>query len=242
MSKMRNTLAALAMGISIVTGTPAFADAITFGSADIGRSFGVSFDGFSDNITIDGLSSNATFTLADITSTSYVFDYSIANTSSNGVDSRVSSFAFNVDPAISGASSTGTFDFAVLDSKYPNGIGNVDVCFKGGSSNSCGGNSGGVLTGDTGTGTVTLNFASAPSSVTLSEFLTRYQSISGAGNVTSASGSGTVSSSTSSSSSGGTPVPEPGPLGVFGLGLAGLWLAHRRRSVRYSTDHRLATA
>ncbi|HKT86129.1 MAG TPA: cistern family PEP-CTERM protein [Novosphingobium sp.] len=226
MSRLRNTFAVLAAAAGLSLAVPAWADAITLDSGDIGQSFSVNFDGFSNGITIGGLTSQATFTLTSITSNSYVFDYSLANTTSGSLDSRVSSFAFNVDPTISGASSTGAFSYAVLDSNYPNGIGSVDVCFKGGASNSCGGNSGGVADGQTGTGTLTLSFASAPDAITLSDFFDRYQSISGAGKVTSASGSGTI---TSSSSSGGTSVPEPGMIGILGLGLIGIAVARSRR-------------
>lgn len=227
MSRLTRTLAGLAAMASLSFNTPALADAITLDSSDIGQSFSVNFDGFSDGTTINGLTAAATFTLSSITADSYVFDYSLTNTTSGSLDSRVSSFGFNVDPTISGASSTGAFSYAVLDSNYPNGVGNVDVCFKGASSNSCGGNSGGVAKGDTGTGTLTLAFDAAPDAITLSDFFNRYQSITGAGYVSSASGSGTITSS--SSSSGGTSVPEPGMIGILGLGLAGLALARSRR-------------
>ena len=226
MPTMKQTLTGLAALASLTLAAPAWADAITLDSNSIGDSFTVNFDGFSGGTTIDGLTSSATFTLTGITSTGYVFDYSVSNTTSGGLDSRVSSFAFDVDPGIVDASSTGAFSYSVLSSNYPNGIGTVDVCFKGSDSNSCAGNSGGVLTGDTGTGSLTLGFDAAPESITLSDFFARYQSISGAGNITSASGSGTISSS--SSSSGGTPVPEPGTIGILGLGLAGLAFARRR--------------
>lgn len=227
MSRLTRTLTGLAAIASLSFTTPAWADAITLDSSDIGQSFSVSFDGFSNGTTIDGLTAGATFTLSSITADSYVFGYSLTNTTSGSLDSRVSSFAFNVDPAITGASSTGAFSYAVLDSNYPNGIGTVDVCFKGSDSNSCGGNSGGVQKGDTGTGTLTLSFDAAPDAITLSDFFNRYQSITGAGKVSSASGSGTITSS--STSSGGTSVPEPGMIGILGLGLVGLALARSRR-------------
>ena len=226
MSRLSNTFAALAAIASLSFAAPAWADAITLDSGDIGQSFSVNFDGFSNGTTIDGLTAQATFTLTSITSNSYVFDYSLANTTSGGLDSRVSSFAFDVDPSITGASSTGAFSYTALDSNYPNGVGSVDVCFKGGTSNSCGGNSGGVNVGENGTGTLTLSFDSAPDAITLSDFFDRYQSISGAGKVTSASGSGTISSS---STSGGTSVPEPGMVGILGLGLIGIAVARSRR-------------
>ncbi|WP_333604930.1 cistern family PEP-CTERM protein [Novosphingobium sp.] len=226
MSKLKNTLAGLAVAAGLSLAAPAWADAITLDASDIGQSFTVNYDGFANGTTINGLTSQATFTLSSVTSTGYVFDYSLTNTTSGGLDSRVSSFAFNVDPTITGATSTGAFSYTTLNSNYPNGIGTVDVCFKGGFSGSCAGNSGGVLTGDTGMGTMTLSFASAPSSITLSDFFDRYQSITGAGPVSSASGTGTI---TSSSSSGGTQVPEPGMIGILGLGLAGLGMVRTRR-------------
>jgi hypothetical protein len=119
----------------------------------------------------------------------------------------------------------------VLSSNYPNGIGTVDVCFKSGASASCGGNSGGVGAGDTGTGSLTLTFSDPVSSLTLDDFFVRYQSVSGAGNVTSASGAQTSSSSTTTTSGGssGTQVPEPGMMGLFGAGILGLALLRRRR-------------
>ena len=58
-------------------------------------------------------------------------------------------------------------------------------------------------------------------SLTLDNFFVRYQSITGAGDVTSASGSGTIT--TTSSSSGGTPVPEPSMIVLFGMGAAAVF-------------------
>lgn len=213
---------------ALIMATPALADPITLDASDIGTSFTLNYNGFADGTVIDGLGGSTTFTLTGVTATGYTFDYAVANTTDSGLTSRISSFAFDTDPDIDSATSTGAFNYAVLDSTYPNGIGNIDVCFKGGSSNSCGGNSGGVTTGDTGTGTLTLGFNDPISSLTLDNFFVRYQSITGAGDVTSASGA--VTSSSTSTSSGGTPVPEPGMVVLFGIGVAGLAFARRRRS------------
>jgi len=229
----RKLAIAAALAASAISGT-AWADAITLDTSNVGQSFTVSYNGFSNGTTIDGLSGTATFTLTSATANEYKFDYSFTNTTSNGVQSTISSFALNVDPNISSASSTGAFNFAVLNSSYPNAIGAVDVCFKAGGSASCAGNGGGVLTGDTGTGTLTLGFSAPTSSVTLNDFLLRYQAICGAGDVTSASGTGTITSRPPSGSSGGNPVPEPGMLGLLGLGLFGIGLMRSRTRQRFA--------
>lgn len=225
---MLRKIAITASSAMLLSASPAFADAIILDPSKVGTSFSLAYDGFTDGTAIAGLTGEATFTLTGVSGTSYTFDYLVDNTSSGGVDSRVSSFAFDTNPDISSATSTGTFNYTVLDSNYPNGIGNVDVCFKGGDSNSCGGNSGGVSTGSTGTGTLSLNFSQPVSSLTLDNFFVRYQSITGVSGVTSASGTGTITSSSGGSTSGGTSVPEPGMLGLFGLGLVAVALSRRR--------------
>ena len=205
---------------------PAMADAITLGAGNIGQSYNFSFDGYSGGTTVTGLTSTASFTLTGTTATSYTFNYSLANTTSNPVDSRLAGFAFNTDPDISSASSTGAFSYTTIGGSYPNGIGSVDVCFKDASTGACAGSgNGGLLDGQTGTGSFTLNFAQALTSLTLSDFFVRYQSITGAGNVTSASGEGTMTST------GGTSVPEPGVLGMMLGGIAAIALLRRRRVV-----------
>lgn len=209
----------------------AFADAIVLDGNDVGTSFTVGFDGFDGSGTIAGLTGSAIFTLTSITASSYTFGYTVDNTSSSPLtSSRISGFGFNTDPNISGASSTGAYNIVGTTSNVPN-IGTVDVCFKdGGGTNSCaGGGAGGVTLGDTGSGSLTLSFANALSSLNISDFFVRYQSIAGtdANTPSSAVGSGTITTS-GGGSSGGVPVPEPGMLGLFMLGAAGLWFRRRR--------------
>jgi PEP-CTERM motif len=223
------TLAPLAALAVAFTATPALADAITFDSSDVGTAYTLNYDGFSDGNTINGLTAQTTFTLTGISGSTYTFSYAVANTSGAPVTgSRISSFAFDTNPDITSASSTGAFSYTTVGGTYPNGIGSVDVCFKDAATGACaGGGSGGLTIGQSGTGTFSLTFAQPVSSVTLSDFYVRYQSISGAGNVTSASGSGSLTST--GSTSGGTQVPEPGMLGLLGGALIATALLRRRR-------------
>ena len=233
----RKIFAAAILASAAFAASPALADAITFDASDVGVNYTLNYDGFSDATTVSGLSATTTFSLASIAGNTYTFNYSVANTSTAPITgSRVSGFAFNVDPTISGATSTGAFAYTTLNSSYPNGVGAVDLCFKDAGTGSCaGGGSGGLSQGTSGTGTFTLSFSQPVSAITLSDFFTRYQSITGAGNVTSASGRGTLSST-----SGGTQVPEPGMLGLLGTVLIGGAALHRRRQRRAVL--RLATA
>lgn len=231
---MKTFLIATAL-MAFAAPSAALADAIVLDSGDVGTSFTVGFNGFDGSGTVTGLTSSATFTLTSLTANTYTFGYTVNNTSTSPLtSSRISGFGFNTDPNISGASSTGTYNIVGTTSNVPN-IGTVDVCFKdGGGTNSCaGGGSGGVTLGGTGSGTLTLSFASALSSLNISDFFVRYQSIAGtnANTPSSAVGSGTITSSGSTStggSTGGVPVPEPGMLGLFMLGAAGLWFRRRR--------------
>lgn len=238
------TIKSLAIAGAMAAATfaaPAMAEPIMLDSSNIGESFEISYDGFADGQTIDGLSALTVFTLTGINGSTYEFDYSVTNTTDSGLDSRLSSFAFNTDPEISGASATGTYDFVVTDSNFPNGIGKVDVCFKGGSSNSCAGNSGGLLAGETGTGSLSLGFLTAPTSITLDDFFVRYQSITGVDGITSASGQQT--STSTSTTSGGTPVPAPGGmLGLFALAMLGFGLIRRRPLGSARAEGKLAYA
>lgn len=223
------TLAPFAAAVLAFAATPALADAITFDASDVGNSYTLTYDGSSDGTTIEGLTAQTTFTLTGISGNTYTFNYSVTNTSGTPITgARVSGFAFDTNPDITSANSTGAFGYTTVGGSYPNGIGEVDVCFKDANTGSCAGGGGGGLTiGESGTGSFTLTFAQPVSEVTLSDFFVRYQSITGAGNVTSATGSGTQTSS--STSSGGTQVPEPGMLGLLGGALIATALLRRRR-------------
>ena len=237
----RSAIVTAAAGLGLLASTPVAAEPIMLDGGDVGSSYTIDFDGFvNGDQTVDGLGAQLTLTLTSIIGNVYNFAYSLTNTTdpSTGVDSRVSGFAFNTDPAIAGATSTGTYNNAIVGGTYPNQVGSVDVCFQGSKSSSCsGGGSGGVFTGDTGTGTLSLNFDQALSSLTLDDFFVRYQSITGAGDITSASGR-QVTTSTSS----GNDVPEPNMMLLFGLAALMVFAGTRRRRSAKELEGQLAYA
>lgn len=225
---------ALCLGIA----SPAAAEPILLDGSSVGDSYTINFDGFVDGgSAIGGLSSQLQLTLNSIVNGIYYFDYALTNTGATNdtVSSRVSSFAFNTDPEIVGATSTGAFGFTNLDSNYPNGIGRVDVCFSGANTGSCaGGGSGGVFDGESGLGTLAIDFGGAISELTLDDFFVRYQSVDGVAGVTSASGRQT--------SSGGTEVPAPGMFLIFAMALLALFLPRTRKVNLRGRDGTMAPA
>lgn len=213
--------------VAMLGASPALADPITLGDGDEGSTFTIDFDGEDDSGTVGGLTASITFTLVSISpdGKTYNFSYDAGNTSTTSTGT-LTGFAFNVDPDISGADSTGTFDYSSLDRNYPNGIGTVDVCFKAKDSGSCAGSGSGtdgLQNNQSGSGMLSLFFNDPSNPITLSDFFVRYQAVNGDG---SATGSQVTSTTTTT---GGTPVPEPGMLGLFGFGLVGLGLMRRRR-------------
>lgn len=231
MRLFQRMITGLAVMVGIGVSAPAMAEPIYLDGGSIGTSATINFDGFvNGGASLPGLSSQLSLTLQSIVNGVYTFDYVLSNTgsTSESISSRVSSFAFNTDPNIVGASSTGTYNFTQLTSNYPNGIGQVDVCFKGADTGSCaGGGSAGVFDGQSGAGTLALDFGGAIGGLMLDNFFVRYQSIEGIPGVTSASGRQT--GSTTSSSSGGSEVPEPGMFLMFAMAALAILLAKRRK-------------
>ncbi|MDY7023360.1 MAG: cistern family PEP-CTERM protein [Cyanobacteriota bacterium] len=206
--------------------SPAFAYNITgaginnINSNDIGDVFRVNFDGSVEETSVDGLSGSAYFTLnsfgvEDVSGTDYTiaeFDVNLTNTSTAPISSRISRMGFDSDPNIiqSASSVNGVFN-TVDDGRFPNQVGDVEVCLYDDKGN-CTGGPGGVETGDTGNFTLKLAFADTSlDSFNLDNFHLRYQSIDGTPLGTSGTGDGFVMADS---------VDAPEPLTLLGTGIA----------------------
>jgi hypothetical protein len=188
----------------------------------VGDSFTVDFDGNVAGQNLPGLTAEAVFTVTSFTSSSIAFKVDLTNTTSDPLDSRVSSLGFDTTPDITGASASGIFNFAVLGSSYPNGFGSIEACFNDAQANTCnGGGGGGVNKGGTGTFNIVLDFNGPITQFSFDKFGVRYQSITGTTLGTSGTGTGTVNTDP-------TPAPEPTTMVLLGTGLVGAALARRR--------------
>lgn len=218
-------LALLAAAASAAIAVPASASVVVDGNSyGVGQSFQIYFDGFGGTppAVIPGLTSNITFTVHSITGTQYQIDYLIDNTSSAPITaSRVSVFGFgDVAPNFTSATVDGVFG-TVNSGNVPN-FGVVEFCAT--SVNCAGGGSGGVLINTPAAdsdGRITLNYSGGVGDITLDDFFVRYQSIAGAGRVTSAIGREIPPPG----------VPEPGTwaMMIAGFGATGFAMRRTRR-------------
>lgn len=193
--------------------------------ATVGDTSTINFNGLGGDpqAVVPGLSATLALTLSSISATTFLFDYTLTNTSS-AANARVSGIGFDVDPNVLNVASTGVFDSGSLGGFTASFI--SETCFSGGNENNCpqGAGNSGVFAGTPGSGTLSLIYDDAPDSVTLSNFLDRYQGFNVNG-VTSAVGQGTPGRG------GGTPppVPEPATWAMMLLGFGAIGALMRRK-------------
>ncbi|KKD39502.1 MAG: cistern family PEP-CTERM protein [Limnoraphis robusta] len=206
--------------------TPAFAysiandGSVNLNNGDIGDFFEVNFDGNVNQNDVDGLSGQALFRLDNwgletIGGTNYTvasFFVRLENTSTNPISSRISRLGFDTNPNIVNSASSVNGEFTRVSSgRFPSPVGNIEVCLIPGTGN-CTGGPGGVQTGETGTFNLKLAFANTSlTTLNLSNFHVRYQSITGTTFGTSGTGDGKVMASS-------TDAPEP--LTILGTAMA----------------------
>lgn len=212
-------IAAASPAAAAITINPNGSATVTSGTT-VGSNFTVNFNGI-ENGVIAGLTSSLKLTFAGISGNNYLFDYVLTNSSSAPTtSSAVTAWGFNIDPnaLLSSASVNGTYG-VVSSGQVSQGY-NLEMCFKNGQNNNCAGSPGnqGVNLGTSGSGTITLGFSSLQPTVTLSDYMVRYQAVNGSGSAI------------------GLPVPavpEPATWAMMLFGFAGIGMSVRgaRRKV-----------
>jgi hypothetical protein len=249
---MRRILLAGAATLSFAVTAPAHAvatvngNSVVFNNVDLSNATAntavINFNAYADNVPggdgsgpngkslVSGLTGQLTLTLTSIDGNKFNFSYSMYNNSADPITaSRISGIGFNVDPNVTGVSAdpSSIFEVTGLNANFAS-LG-AEVCFGGGPGTcpQAGGQAGNsVAFGDTKSGSFTLNFASAQTEITLSNFLDRYQSIEGINGVSSAVGLGTPVRG------GGLPppaVPEASTWAMMLIGFGAVGSAIRRR-------------
>ncbi len=230
-------MAALAALTFAAAAVPALG-AVVINSGNSGYQFQIDYTGQVGGQTTPSVSALGTFTFNGVTNNglTYNFGYSVLNDSTT--TARVSGMGFRLAEDPSAATVTGAFSNAYANGgNYPEGYGQVDLCFTDGGGSCAGGGSGGFYQNTTGDGTFSLTFGTVMNSVTFDDFVTRFQSISGVQAGTSGIGIGAVVQG----GGGGNPItaPEPGTwlMMLGGFGMVGL-AARRRRETGKLRDLR----
>lgn len=195
------------------------ASAATF--VNVGDSVSINFGG-----TDPGTSASLIFTMLSENSSNneFTFSYALTNTSNTTINptGRLRSFGFddiNADTNVASTTATNAYGFnnTAYNANFPDGLGNREFCF---STNpgGCNGGAIGIASGQTGTGTIFLNYnGSGMTQLTLDNFAVRYQSLG-----LNSDGSGTGTPIT-------TAVPEPATWAMMILGFSLVGGAMRQR-------------
>jgi len=226
-------LSGLLVVAALAAATPA--EAVIVNAGDVGFTGVTGIQGQVDGVNQPGLTGllGLTYTGRSPDNLSWNFNYVVTNTSSAPITaSRISSFAFETNPNIVAAASTGVFNDPSLPANgYPGFLpGNVEFCI-GSSPGTCTGGDG-VIKGQSAAGTFSLSFASILSSIDLQTAYFRFQSIVGAPGGNSGAGFNHDIVVINPLTPGTTPVP--GAVWLFGsvvAGGAGLRAYRNRRRV-----------
>lgn len=207
---------------------------VTFNNAAGTNSAVINYNGLGGDpkIVVPGLSGQLTLTLNSIVGNTFNFGYSMLNNSTIA-GTRISGMGFNVDPNVTGVSSTGIFNLAEVGGFTASFV--SETCFHGGPGSCPQSNPGNSIGfGETGAGTLAFNFASPLTSITLSNFLDRYQgfdtTVSGQ-NITSAVGQGTPVRGGGVPPPGAVPEPATWATMILGFGLIGGAMRRRQRQM-----------
>jgi hypothetical protein len=226
MNRMKRALVALVAMIGAATAAEA---SIIINANALNTSFNVNYLGLVGGTSTSNVTAAGSFMFTGVTNNNltYNFNYSLLNNSI--YDSRLSSFGFNVvsGATIAAVSSTGYYSYANQNQNYPEGVGTIETCYSPENNGTCTGNGGGLTSNpdQTGTGTLSITLASAMASLTLDDFVTRFQAINPTVNGSNSGvGIGTIQDISGPVSA----APEPATWAMMLIGFGFIGFALRR--------------
>ncbi|MBW8910697.1 MAG: cistern family PEP-CTERM protein [Sphingomonas sp.] len=233
MKSIRSIKVMFAAALAAFTMTPAMS-AVVLNTTNSGYQFNVNYAGLVGGVSTTNVSALQNLTFAGITNSGKTYNFNYTLTNNSIYDSRISSFGFNLASAatIASLSATGAYPYPDQDNNYPEGIGNIEICFTEGTSGHCTGNGGGLTSNpdEVGTGTFALTLTQAMSSISLDDFTVRYQAISPTVNGSSSGvGVGTVSDVGGGIGGVVSAAPEPMTWAMMIGGFMLIGMALRRR-------------
>jgi hypothetical protein len=231
-------VATLAVAAPVAAVTVPYAPSFTLTNASVGSSFTVGYTGWVNATNIPTLAANIKFTLLSQSGSTWNFKAEFDNDLPGSIDGRISTFGFNSDPNISSVTAlTGPFNKGVLGTNVYNAGGvstPIEFCLTAGPNCNAGGGGGVMANTDTAVQLFTLNYNPAVSSITLSNFVLRWQSITGltqcGGSTDCTSGIGVGRDPYDPNTPFGVPEPSSWAMLIAGFGLVGA--AARRRKAR----------
>lgn len=197
MKSIRSIRVMFAAALAAFTMTPAMS-AVVLNTTNAGYQFNVDYTGRAGGGSTDNISAFQNLTFAGITNAGKTYNFNYTLTNDSVYNSRLSSFGFDLVSAgsISALNATGSYAYASQNNNYPEGVGNVEICFTQVDNGSCTGNGDGLTSNpdQVGTGTFALTLSEAMTAISLDDFTVRFQAIDPSiNNSNSGVGIGTIS-------------------------------------------------